>query len=158
MMTWDTDMHDPTQKLLIVSLTRTANSCQGLQRHKTASGYFVFPDPTWEGDGATPRYIFFKIQLKKLQDSSIQEFFWWMKSLWAFRAYMLAQKRFISLSTEPNALQFVQWQYQFFCAQSSKLVWGRWGLLGWCCVWCFLLLNNLRPARSSSLLKAAKYF
>lgn len=54
MMTWDTDTHDPNQKLLRVYLNRTAHSCQGTQRHKTAVGYFVFPEPTCEAGGTTP--------------------------------------------------------------------------------------------------------
>lgn len=73
MMSGDIDMYDLTQKLLIVSLD-TANSCQGLQRHPMALGYFVFPEITREGEEATIQHTFFKILLKKLQNSSVQKF------------------------------------------------------------------------------------
>lgn len=73
MMSGDRDMYDPTQKLLTVSLD-TAHSCQGLQRHPMALGYFVFPEITREGEDATTQHTFFKIPLKKLKNSSVQEF------------------------------------------------------------------------------------
>lgn len=73
MMSGDRDTYDPTQKLLTVSLD-TANSCQGLQRHQMALGYFVFPEITREGEGANTQHAFFKILLKKLENSSVQEF------------------------------------------------------------------------------------
>lgn len=73
MMSGDRDMYDPTQKLPIVSLD-TANSCQGLQRHPMALGYFVFPEITREGEEATTQHTFFKILLQKLKNPSVQEF------------------------------------------------------------------------------------
>lgn len=73
MMSGDRDTYDPTPKLLTVSLN-TANSCQGLQRHQMALGYFVFPEITREGEEANTQHAFFKILLKKLENSSVQEF------------------------------------------------------------------------------------
>lgn len=52
----------------------TVNSCQGLQRHPMALGYFVFPVITREGKEATAQHTFLKILLKKLKYSSVQEF------------------------------------------------------------------------------------
>lgn len=74
MMPGDRKMYDPTQKLLIASQLDTANSYQALQMHPMALGYFVFPEITGEGEEATTRYTFFKILLKKLKYSSVQEF------------------------------------------------------------------------------------
>lgn len=66
MMSGDRDMYDPTQKLLTVSLD-TAHSCQGLQRHPMALGYFVFPEITREGEDATHNTHSSKYRSKNLK-------------------------------------------------------------------------------------------
>lgn len=115
--TRDADTRDPKQR---TPDSIPAKSCQGLQKHRTASGYFVMNEE--------------------------------LVGFPCLHAH--SGVRFISLSTEPNTLQFVQCRYQFLNAEFSKLVWERWGFLGWLrggvCV--CVLLNKLRPACSSSLL------
>lgn len=70
--TRDTDSHDPKQR---TPDSIPAKSCQGLQKHRMASGYFVMNEE--------------------------------LVGFPCLRAH--SGVRFISLSTEPNTLQFVQW-------------------------------------------------
>lgn len=56
----------------------------------------------------------------------------------------------------PNALQFVQGQYQFYAQSPANWFDRGEGLLGWL-QGCFLLLNKLKAVHGSSLLKDVKY-
>lgn len=163
-MTWDTDMHDPNQKLLRVYLNRTAPSCQGTQRHKTAMGYFVFPEPTCEAEGkphAPPRpstyssrYSSESLKIQAFKNSSYD----WRVCGLSLSTGSFRGKVYLSVNRGYCAAICTRTTWVLLCTvQQTGLqkVGSSWLVGGGGVRRCFLLLNKLRPAHSSALLKVA---